>query len=220
MATTIHTIERKPQLVGEQPPPLLLMLHGYGSNERDLFDLAEYVDPRLHILSARAPLHLSWGGFAWYHLSGTPGRLIPDTVSRAEALALLDRFVASLPERLGSDPRRTYMLGFSQGAIMSLALAMNRPELLAGVVALSGYLDPALVPATRSPALTGLPIIQMHGTYDEIIPLAAAHRTQEVLKDMPVRHSYHEYPVGHTIHPDGLRQIQSWLTARLDEPPR
>ena len=59
MATTIHTIERKPQLVGDQPPPLLLMLHGYGSNERDLFDLGEYVDPRLHIMSARAPLQLA-----------------------------------------------------------------------------------------------------------------------------------------------------------------
>jgi phospholipase/carboxylesterase len=220
MATTIHTIERKPQLVGDQPPPLLLMLHGYGSNEHDLFDLAEYVDPRLHIVSARAPLQLSWGGFAWYHLSGTPGRLVPDTVSRAEALTLLDHFVTSLPERLGSDPRRTYMLGFSQGAIMSLALAMNRPELIAGVVALSGYLDPAIVPPTPSPALAGLPIIQMHGTYDEIIPVAAAHQTQEVLRGMPVRHSYHEYPVGHTIHPDGLRHIQSWLATRLDEPPR
>jgi phospholipase/carboxylesterase len=214
--TTIHTIERKPKVASERPP-LLLLLHGYGASEHDLFDLADYVDPRLHVLSARAPLALPWGGFAWYHLGGAPGRLIPDPASRAEAVELIEHFVPMLPERLGTDPQRTYVLGFSQGAIIALALAMARPDALAGVIALSGYLDPDLMPATPSEALNGLPIIQMHGAYDDVIPVAAAHMTREAMSRLPVRYVYHEHPIGHGIHPDGLRQIQAWLAERLAE---
>lgn len=214
--TSIHTIERKPRQPGGQPP-LLLLLHGYGASEHDLFDLADYVDPRFHVVSARAPLALPWGGFAWYHLGGAPGRLVPDVPSRARAVDLIERFVPGLPERLGTDPARTYVLGFSQGAIIGLALALRQPTALAGLIAASGYMDPALMPAALPEALAGLPILQMHGTYDDVIPVEAAHMTRELLAPLPVRHTYHEYPVGHGIHPDGLQAIQTWLAERLDE---
>lgn len=216
MATQIRTIERKPRAPSPAAPPLLLLLHGYGSNEQDLFDLADWLDPRLHIVSARAPLALPWGGFAWYHLSGTPGNLIPDAASRAAARDLLTKFVADLPARVGSDPRHTYVLGFSQGAILSLGLAMRAPERFAGVVAVSGYLDPALQTDPPPAGLARLPILQLHGTYDEVIPIAAAHATRAVLEPLLTTYTYHEDPAGHTIHPDGLRHIQQWMTDRLD----
>ncbi|PDW03797.1 alpha/beta hydrolase [Candidatus Viridilinea mediisalina] len=211
--TTIHTVERKPREASERPP-LLLLLHGYGANEHDLFDLADYFAPELYVVSARAPLALPWGGFAWYHLGGVPGRLIPDKPSRAAALELVERFIPSLPERLGTDPQRTYVLGFSQGAIMSLAFAMRRPDTVAGIMALSGYLDPELTPSDLPAALDGLPIIQMHGTYDDVIPVSAAHMTRDALEKLPVQHVYHEYPIGHGIHPEGVRVLQAWMAER------
>ncbi|HMQ33801.1 MAG TPA: alpha/beta fold hydrolase [Chloroflexaceae bacterium] len=215
--TTIHTIERKPRAASEGPAPLLLLLHGYGAGERDLFAFADEVDPRFHVVSARAPLALPWGGFAWYHLGGAPGRLVPDAASRATALDLVERFVPGLPARLGTDPARTYILGFSQGAIMGLALALRRPEAVAGLVAVSGYADPELMPEAQPAGLAGLPILQIHGTYDDVIPVAAAHMTRDLLAGLPVRHSYQEDRVGHGIHPDGLRTITDWLAARLAE---
>mgnify|MGYP001397594075 CR=1 FL=1 len=218
--TTIHTIERRPRVAGAGPAPLLLLLHGYGANERDLFDLADEVDPRFHVVSARAPLALPWGGFAWYHLGGAPGRLVPDAASRARAIELVERFVSSLPGRLGTDPARTYLLGFSQGAIMGLALALRRPEALAGLVAISGYADPELTPGQAPAGLAGLPILQLHGTYDDVIPVAAAHQTRDLLAGLPVRHRYQEDPIGHGIHPDGLRTIRAWLAERLEEEAR
>jgi phospholipase/carboxylesterase len=216
--TSIHVIERRPRQKSDGPPPLLLLLHGYGASEHDLFDLSDYVDPRLHVVSARAPLALPWGGFAWYHLGGAPGRLIPDVTSRAQALDLLERFVPSLAERIGADPARVYVLGFSQGAIMGLALALRRPETIAGLIAISGYMDPALMPEVTPAALTGFPILQMHGTSDEVIPVEAARATRELMAGLPVRYGYAEYPIGHGIHPDGLSAFQSWLGERLAEP--
>lgn len=217
MSTSIKTIERKPRVSGNAPPPLALLLHGYGAGERDLFDFADYLDPRFHVVSARAPLSLPWGGFAWYHLGGQPGRLVPDAATRASAVELLERFVAGLPAHVGADPARVYLLGFSQGAIMSLALAARRRELVAGVVAISGYLDPETLPAP-APSFDRLPILQMHGSYDDVIPVRAAHLTRDALQGSSARHEYHEYPIGHGIHPEGLQLIQRWLAARLDEP--
>ncbi len=214
--TKIHTIERRPRAESATPAPLLIMLHGYGSNEHDLFELGNYLDPRLHIVSARGILNLGFG-FAWYHLGGTPGNLVPDPTSRAEARSVLAKFVADLPARLGTDPQRTYLLGFSQGAIMSFALAAMQPELFAGIIPLSGYLDPGLVEEPLPSGLAQLPILQMHGTVDEVIPISAARRTQEMLRPVAQRHTYQEYPIGHTISMDGLQRIQEWLTERLAE---
>lgn len=212
--TTIHTIERKPRAPAGGPPPLLIMLHGYGSNEHDLFDLGEYLDPRLHIVSARGVLNLGFG-FAWYHLGGAPGSLVPDPATRARARELLARFVADLPGRLGSDPARTYLLGFSQGAIMSLALAAHMPERLAGIIPVSGYLDPASYDGPLPAGLAELPILQVHGTEDAVIPVAAARRTRDTLAPLARRYTYQEYPVGHTISMEGLQLIQGWLAAQL-----
>lgn len=220
--TTIRTIERKPRQAppaGEQAP-LLLLLHGYGSHERDLFDLSADVDPRFHVVSARAPLALSWGGFAWYHLGGSYGRLVPDAATRAQGIDALEKFVVALPERVGTDPRRTYLLGFSQGAIISLALLLRRPALVAGVAALSGYLDPETVPEQFDPAaLAGRPVLMEHGVSDQVIPVEGARWGRDYLKATPVALEYHEYPTGHGVHPEGLRLLHTWLAARLEETP-
>ncbi|NJO07353.1 MAG: hypothetical protein HC876_18580 [Chloroflexaceae bacterium] len=74
----IRTLERRPQVKQAGPPPLLVMLHGFGSNENDLMGMAPYLDERFHIISLRGIFSLgSWMGAAWYILNGTPGNLIP-----------------------------------------------------------------------------------------------------------------------------------------------
>jgi phospholipase/carboxylesterase len=192
------------------------MLHGYGSNERDLFDLGEYIDPRLHIVSARGVLNLGFG-FAWYNLGGVPGSLVPDPATRARARDLLSRLVSDLPGRLGTNPQRTYLLGFSQGAIMSLTLAASIPGQLAGIIPVSGYLDLDSLDGPLPAGIAELPILQIHGTEDAVIPVAAARRTRDALAPVAKRHTYQEYPIGHTISMEGLQLIQGWLGERLAE---
>jgi phospholipase/carboxylesterase len=213
MATTIYTVERKP-LEPSERPPLLLLLHGYGSNERDLISFAPYLDPRLHVVAARGILNLGFG-YAWYQLAGGPGNLRPDPKTRAQALDVLGKFVADLPERLGADPQRFFLLGFSQGAIMSYTLGLTQPQRFAGIIPLSGYFDSETVGALDETQPGKLDILAMHGTHDEIIPVAAARRTRDILTQTGVKLSYHEYPVGHTVASEGLTLIASWLEERL-----
>ncbi len=219
MSTTIRTIERRPQTPGNEKPPLLLLLHGFGSNEQDLMSLAPYLDPRLHILSARAIYDLGFGGYAWYPLYGVPGDLRADDAARDQALEILQKFIAMLPERVGADPRRFYLMGFSQGAIMSLGLALTMPELVAGVIASSGYLEPAFESLAEPAKLAGRDFLLLHGTDDEVIPVEGSRRANQFLSGTPARVAFHEYPTGHGIHPDALPVLQAWIAERLDNPP-
>ena len=215
MSTTIRTVERRPTQTEAQPPPLLLLLHGFGSNERDLMSFAPYLDPRFHIVAARGPLDLGFG-HAWYQLSGGPGNLRPDPATRDRAVELLTKFVRDLPTRLGTDPQRTYLLGFSQGAILSLALGLTMPDEIAGLVLISGYLDQSMIPTLAPARLTGLRVLQIHGVDDQVIPIAAARQAHSFLKDTPVQLTYREYPIGHSIHPAGLELISSWLAEQIE----
>jgi phospholipase/carboxylesterase len=210
----IYTIER-PAQQQNGPPPLLLMLHGFGSNEHDLMGLAPYLDPRFHIVSARAVYDIGMG-YAWYYLYGVPGNLQADGASRAHSLEVLKKFVSSLPERLGADTRRVYLLGFSQGAVMSLSLALTIPHLVAGVVAISGYLDESVLPGVRPESLDHLDILVQHGTYDDLLPVELGRQVNAYLETLPVRLTYREYPIAHSIHPQGLMLTQQWLAERLN----
>lgn len=219
MATRIVTIERRPRVQSAEPPPLLLMLHGFGSNEHDLMGLSPYIDPRLHIVSARGIYDLEYGAYAWFHLYGTPGNLRADAASSAHGLEVVTKFVATLPERLGADPRRVYLLGFSQGAILSMALAITAPHLVAGIIAISGYLDDAMLAQARPETLADLDVLLLHGVDDDVIPVTGSRRARDYFQTTPARLTYREYPIGHSIHPHAITLIQQWFDERLGAPP-
>lgn len=212
----IYTITRPPQESDNgSKPPLLLMLHGFGSNEHDLMGLAPYLDERLSIASTRAIYDIGFG-YAWYYLYGVPGNLQHDDASRAHSLEVLTNYLGVLPERIGADPQRVYLFGFSQGAVMSLNVALTAPHLVAGVVAISGYLDKDIVPMVQPETLAGLDALVMHGTMDDLIPASGSRAVRDFLKPTPANLDYYEYPIGHSIHPDALPVIQTWLSERID----
>lgn len=213
--TTIHTIERPPGLPQQSPPPLLILLHGYGSNEHDLMGLAPYLDDRFHIVSARAIYNIGFG-YAWYHLGGVPGNLQQDDASLSQSLEVLTKFVTTLPGQLGADPNQVYLFGFSQGAVMSLGVAMTIPDRIAGVIVASGYLDEnVIVPQVQSETLGALDALVMHGMYDDVIPVAGGRSIRRYLQTTPACLNYYEYPTGHSIHPQAVPVIQQWLGERL-----
>lgn len=208
---------REPREPGEGPPPLLLLLHGFGSNEQDLFGLAPYLDPRCLVVSARAPVVLGPGSYAWFRIEFTPEGMWADVAQARQSLETLPRFVDELVEAYGTDPGRTYLAGFSQGAMMSLGLMLTRPEKVAGVAVMSGRLPEQLRGVEHDlGALKGTPVIITHGLYDPMIAVENAREAREYLETLPVELTYREYPMAHEVSLESLRDVAAWLKDALD----
>jgi phospholipase/carboxylesterase len=198
-----------------------VMLHGVGSNEQDLFGLAPQLDPRLLIVSARAPVTIGPGQFGWFPVEWTPDGLVGDMAVAEQSRQTLLRFLDELRTTHGIDNQPVYLVGFSQGAIMSLAVALTEPEQVAGVIAMSGRTLAQLeVPTAAPDRLTGLPILVQHGTQDPVLPIEHGRATRDMLSRLPVDLTYREYPMGHHVTPESLADAINWLAARLDTGPR
>lgn len=201
-----------------EKPPLLLLLHGVGSHERDLFGLASELDGRFFVVSARAPLSHG-GGFGWYPVDFTPNGPVADEAKARTSRDLLQKFIGEVTAAYDLDADRVYLTGFSQGAIMSLYLALHSPESVAGVAAMSGRLiEATLTDRADDARLAGLPILAVHGIYDRVLTIAEGRRVQTELSRLPVDFSYHEYEMAHEVSRESLSEVATFLTARLDSP--
>lgn len=211
-----HYIVEEPRQVVE-PQPLLVMLHGYASHEEDLVGLAPYLDGRYRLISVRAPLPLPQGGYAWFPVEYTPVGLAIDHLEALEAARSVGALVRQLGMEYGVGPEATYLLGFSQGAGVALAAALQVPGLVAGVASLSGLVVRGMVPTDASvgDAARGLPVLMTHGVNDPLIPIKRARTSQAILPELPVTLSWHEYDMGHEINAACLERLASWLAQRL-----
>jgi phospholipase/carboxylesterase len=199
-------------------PPLLILLHGYGSNERDLIGLAPYLDPRFQIVSARAPYMLMPDGYAWFELGWTATDITINFQQAEQSRALLIGFRAEVLAAYGGDPARVYLLGFSQGAIMSASVTLTDPELIAGTVLMSGRVPAEIRPQIASPErLAGKPFLVVHGAADTVLPIQNGRASRAILAELPVELTYREYPMAHEISAQSLADVTAWLTERLDE---
>jgi phospholipase/carboxylesterase len=203
--------------VSGEKPPLLLLLHGVRSNEQDLMGLAPYLDPRFFIVSARAPMVLGPGQFGWYPVAFTPEGPVGDPEQARASRDTLTRFIAEAVRAYGADAERVYLMGFSQGAIMSLYIALTEPTVAAGIVLMSGRLLPeAWEERADDDALRGLPITAVHGKYDQVLPIGEGRAIRDRLTTLPVDLTYREYDMGHEVSPESLSAVTQWLTERLD----
>ncbi len=212
----VHLV--RPPGVEASTPPLLLLLHGVGSNEDDLFGLAPFLDERFLIISARAPNTLGPGSYAWFEVDFTPqGSIINPAQAEASRKALIT-FLGEAVAAYGADPEQVYLMGFSQGAIMSAGVALTQPELVAGVVLMSGRILPEIRPLIAAPEkLEGMPFLVVHGTADTVLPIVHSHASRELLSSLPVELTYHEYKMGHEVSQESLSDVTAWLSAHLDK---
>ena len=212
----VHHVQ-EPREKGEGQPPLLLLLHGIGSNEDDLFSLAPYLDGRFFVVSARAPLVMGPGSFGWFNIEFTPRGMVADLEQAAHSHHLLLKFLDEVVESYRVDRACVYLMGFSQGAAMSLSVALTHPEKLGGVVAMSGRF-PSLMESEMADreAFRGLPILMTHGIYDPVLPIEDGRAAREKLEALPVELAYHEYPMGHEVSLESLRDVNAWLKSSLD----
>lgn len=199
----------------DAPAGALVLLHGRGVDERDLYPLLDVFDPqrRLVGITSRGPLSLPPGGRHWYIVRRV-GEPDPDTFR--STYALLDDWLSGLPQQLGVPWERTIVGGFSQGAVMAYALGLGagRPS-PAGILAMSGFV--AKVPGFEHDLAdrTGFPVAITHGTLDPVIPVGFGRDARDRLEAAGADVLYRESPVPHTIDPGVVPELQAWIQARV-----
>lgn len=207
---SLTTLELDP---GEEgPAPLVIMLHGYGSNEKDLIQLAGELPSACRYVSARAPLPLGPEMYGWFPIEFTATGITVDYDEAGRALEALTGFIEELVAEFSPEGGKVFLMGFSQGAVMSYMTAFTRPELLHGVIALSGQLPESRLPEGPGPeGLKSLPFLVLHGLFDDVLPIEKGRAAEEWLKDRVRELIYREYPVAHQISMEGVTEIRGWL---------
>ena len=193
-------------------PWLLVLLHGVGSNEQDLFGLAPHVPAHFHVLSLRAPNAMGPGSYAWFQFGITPAGRVINEAQESASRQQLAQVLASAAQQLGVPAARVVVGGFSQGGIMSLSLLLTQPQLMQGAMVLHSRLLPQVLPL-MAPAsqLQGKQLWVSHGTVDQMIPLANAHAIRSAVQALPLTLRYAEFHSAHEITRDELAQAMQWL---------
>lgn len=213
---SLHHIIKESSLKN-QKVPALFMFHGYGSNEQDLFSFASELPQEFTIISVRAPY--SMGGFAnaWYAINfdSVQGKF-SDNVQAVNSRDKIIKFIEEAISDYEIDMKKITLLGFSQGTILSYAVALSRPELIKNLVALSGYLNLDLLPENYAENdFSNLDIYASHGSVDQVIPVSWARKAPIKLKELGIKHQFSEFPVGHGVAPENLNEIIKWLKQKV-----
>ncbi|MEX3772673.1 alpha/beta hydrolase [Pseudomonas sp. MYb118] len=192
--------------------PLVIFLHGYGSNEEDLFGIKDELPERYTYLSVRAPMVLQEGSYQWFRKKGE-GAYNGETDDLKTSGQMLLDFIAQAAKKYHTQPDKVYLVGFSQGAIMSYEVALRHPEAVGGIAALSGRILPVLKselkPDTRRQSLA---IFIGHGTADKRLPFNDGTEADSLLKSLSLKPEFHAYPgVGHTISAAEMQDLSAWL---------
>jgi phospholipase/carboxylesterase len=209
---SLYHLVRQPK-INKDTNPLLLLLHGYGSNEEDLFSFAEQLPEEYLIISARAPYPLPPYGNAWYAINFDAGmNKFSDKVQAVASRDLIAKFIDELIEAYPVDKDKITLIGFSQGAILSYAVALTYPQKISRVIALSGYLNTNIAGKEYTKdELTKLKLFISHGTADQVIPVDWARKAPEFFRDLGIETEYHEYPVGHGVAPQNFYDMLHWM---------
>ncbi|RNC87302.1 MAG: alpha/beta fold hydrolase [Winogradskyella sp.] len=211
----LHYIKRPSTL--NTNAPLLIMCHGYGSDENDLFSFQSELPDELFIISVKAPYQLQPYGNAWYaiHFDAEQGKW-SDNEQAILSRDLLANFIDYACGAYPVNPDNVTLLGFSQGTILSYSVALTYPEKVKNIVALSGYINEDIIPNDlEKSSYNHLDIYCSHGTVDQVIPVDWARKTKPFLDRLDIANTYSEFPVGHGVAPQNFYDFKAWLDKRI-----
>ena len=209
---------------GDNPGATILILHGLGADGNDFVPIAQELDLQavgpVRFLFPHAPVMPVTinGGYrmrAWYDIIGFDADAPQDEAGLRRSQAMVEALLKREKER-GIPANRIVLAGFSQGCAMALLAGLRHGERLAGIVGLSGYLPLAgKTEAERSEANRGTPIFLAHGTQDEVVAPERAEASRDALQALGYRVDWHEYPMGHSVSPLEIRELNAWLVQVL-----
>jgi phospholipase/carboxylesterase len=209
---TLYSIKKEPKNILEKNP-VLILLHGYGSNEEDLFSFASELPEHYYVISVRAPFDLMYNSYAWYAINfDADANKFSDLGQARASRDIIAQFIDSMVQELPIDKDKVTLIGFSQGCILSYAVALSYPEKVQRVVGISGYLNVEMaVDDYKNNDFSGLQVFASHGTVDQVIPVEWARNSVPILQKLGIRSVYKEYPVGHGVSPQNFFDFKKWL---------
>lgn len=196
-----------------EKPPVIIMLHGFGSDENDLFSFSSELPKKFAIISLKAPIAMQPQGNAWFNLyfDNANGKFSDDEQAIASR-DLVVKCIDEIIEKYDVDSEKITLLGFSQGTILSFAIALSYPEKIKNVIGLSGYINEEILkPGYKKNDFSNLKIYTSHGSQDQVIPVQWARKTKPFLEDLGIDCTYSEFPVGHGVAPQNFYELKTWL---------
>ncbi len=195
-------------------PPVLFLLHGVGSNERDLFSFANRLPDKFLVISIRAPYALGGDGYAWFEVDFSTGKTIYNKEHAEKSRLALLQFFKDIKREHPYDEKQLYLCGFSQGAIMSYSLGLSSPEIIKGIAVMSGRIldETKLQTATRE-QLKRLQVFISHGTKDKVLDIQQARDALAFVKSLQINPTYKEYDEGHGINNEMFDDLVAWLNS-------
>jgi phospholipase/carboxylesterase len=203
----------RPAKNSSENPPAIIMLHGFGSDENDLFSFASELPEKYAIISLKAPIRLEPYGNAWYNIyfDNAQGKFSDDEQAIASR-ELVSKCIDEVVDKYKVDAKNLTLLGFSQGTILSFAVALSYPEKVKNVIGLSGYIhEEILTEGYAKNDFSKLKVYSSHGNVDQVIPVQWARKTKPFLENLNIECTYSEFPVGHGVAPQNFFELKNWL---------
>ncbi|SHG16361.1 phospholipase/carboxylesterase [Flavobacterium fluvii] len=212
MNLSLEYLVREPKIKLDKNP-LLVLIHGYGSNEEDLFSFATELPDEYYIVSARAPYDIQYGSYAWYAINfDADQNKFSDNDQARSSRDAIAQFIDELAANYPIDSQKVTLIGFSQGAILSYAVALSHPEKVQKVVAMSGYLNTDILEENYlKNSFLNLKIFTSHGIVDQVIPVEWGRKAKPFLENLGINSTYKEYPIGHGVSPQNFYDFKNWL---------
>jgi phospholipase/carboxylesterase len=189
----------------------IILLHGVGSNEKDLFNLADQLPDDFYIIAPGGQFTLSEGRYAWYNVDFSTGKPIINKEQEASSRGVISAFIKEIKQQYKID--ELYLGGFSQGAIMSYTVGLMNPKEINGIIAFSGRMPEEIKPLVKvNEALQQLKVFIAHGIQDSTLPIHYSRQAKDYLESLGVQLSYNEYNIGHQINGTVLKDLNEWLS--------
>ena len=188
----------------------IILLHGVGSNESDLFSLAEELPHDFYVISPRGRFALGAGRYAWYNIDFSTGKPIINSQQEASSREVIVTFIKQVKQKYNLD--EVYLGGFSQGAIMSYSIGLTHPNEVQGIITLSGRILDEIKPLVKKDNyLQQLKVFVAHGVQDNTLPIHYSIAAKDYLESLELELTYKEYPIGHQISNQELHDLNNWL---------
>lgn len=186
-------------------------MHGMGSNEQDLLPLVSGFEEQMFIFSIRGPIYQP-PGYAFFSFKEFGN---PDRESFDKTINILNQFFTYAEENYPIDANQYYLMGFSQGAILSMSLGVLFDDKIKGIIALSGYVPPFIRDEHKNKSLQNLNIYISHGVADEVLSFQWGKEASEFFTNTGAHVSFNSYQTGHWVSEENFTDLTQWLKNEL-----